>query len=63
MNIQTAWMNATAEQRKWWMMTCGWRTAKNTPSCIAKAASVRTWEQLSPAIQNVLSRWAQEGRL
>ncbi len=63
MNIETYWLNATSEQRLWVLRNCDFRTNRGTPSRTAISANYKAWDNLSPAIQNVLTRKAREGVL
>jgi len=63
MNIEIAWDNASANQRRWWLNTCGWHTRKGTPTRLAINCQSKTWDNLSSAMQNVLRRFAVEGKL
>ena len=63
MNIQAEefWSNATAEQRAHVLMNCGWRNHDGRPSPIARRADKRTWDDLSPAMQNILTDRVRRG--
>lgn len=62
-DIQTFWLNADYDQRLAVLRDCDWRTQRGTPSRTAKVAARKVWEDLSPAMQNVLTRKAREGVL
>ena len=54
--IQKYWDNLSILGRQSLLVRCGWRTAKGRPSQIAKKAMYKHWNELTPAMQEVLKR-------
>ena len=57
MNIETAWMNLDKEHKLYILKDCG------TPTQLALNAAKLQWNELSPAMRNVLTRKAIAGQI
>ena len=58
---QEYWDNAPAENRIHLLMNCGWRTHRGAPSPIARKAQRQCWDNLTPAMQRILTTRVQQG--
>lgn len=58
---QEYWDNAPADSRIQVLMNCGWRTNAGKPSPIARNALHKRWDDLTPAMQNVLTDRVRQG--
>ncbi len=63
MNIETYWLNATPEQRRWVLRDAGWRTQNGKADRTACMMCRRIWEKLTPTVRNVLISRARAGMI
>ena len=59
MDIETAWMNATRQQRYWYLYNAGWDVRDLNTNKQARTVARRTWDNLNPDLQTLLTEKAR----